>query len=233
MLDERVSEAYSFVLLIDSISYTLFKSNTMQRFSDSHTRCDDAARIARFLIDERFSAELGHLSQARLLFLLSQREVQLRGFPAWAYICRPRVQGAMSAILEDLLAQFAGFDGEDPDFVIRIDAAAWDDLAHTNPAKEFWRALHTAVPDQVDWTIGRERLIFHELLHTYQRLDAEGNPRVSQEDGRPVLALRPHDHEFFSAELEHYGPTVCHAEDAAIAIADGAAVERRRKLRLA
>lgn len=203
----------------------------MQRFSDSHTRCLEAERIGVFLAEQR--DELTHLGQARLLFLMSEREVMLRGWPAAAYICRPRVQGAMSAVLEDLLAQFAPFDGHDPDFVIRIDRAAWDELGHTEPAQEFWRALHMPAPDQVDWTIGRERLIFHELLHTYQTLDQDGAPRVSEDDGRPVLALKPHDHEFFTAELELYGPTVCNAGDAAIAIASGARVENRKKLKLA
>lgn len=205
----------------------------MQRLPDSHTRLDEAAVIARHLVDERFSAELGHLSQARVLFLRSEREVLLHGHRAQAYICRPRAQGAMSAVLEDLLAQFAGFDGFDPDFVVRIDAASWDDLAYTDPAQDFWREQHVSAGDEVTWTIGRERLIFHELLHTYQRTNAEGELMFSDDDGRPVLALRPHDAEYFHDELRFYGPTVCDAGDTAIAIADGSAREQRAKIRLA
>lgn len=205
----------------------------MQRLADSHTRLDEAATIARYLVDERFGPELGHLSQARVLYLRSEREVLLHGHRAQAYIARPRVQGAMSAVFEDLLAQFAGFDGHDPDFVVRIDAACWDNLAYTEPAQAFWRAQHVSAGDDVTWTIGRERLICHELLHTYQREDAEGAPKFSDDDGRPVLALRPHDAEYFHDELRFYGPTVCDAGDTAIAIADGSAREQRAKFRLA
>lgn len=205
----------------------------MQRLPDSHTRLDEAAQIARYLIDERFVDELRHVAAARIWYVRSEREVFLRGHPAHAYICTPRVQGAMSAIVEDLLAQAAGFEGHDPEFVVRIDAARWDDLAYTPPAQEFWRALHVAAPDAVTWTIGRERLVFHELKHIYHRTNKDGELMFNQEDGRPVLALRPHDAEFFHDELEHYGPTVCDAGDTAVAIAAGLASERRRTFRIA
>jgi hypothetical protein len=200
----------------------------MQRFSDSHRVCALAARIAEALV-ERFQAELGHLSQARVLYVLSEREVFQKGWPCLAYICRPRVQGAMSALVEDLLAQFAGFEGHDPDFVVRIDAAAWDAIdKDTEPAATFWVRQGITVPADTDWAIGRERLIFHELKHTYQRLDSDGEPKCSDEDGRPVLALRPHDAEYFHDELEFYGPTVCGAVDTALAIAAGGRNEQRR-----
>jgi hypothetical protein len=196
---------------------------------------EEALAIARYLIDERFSTELGHVAQARILFVRSEREVMLHGHPAAAYICRPRVQGAMSAFVEDLLARFAAplFEGHDPDFVVRVDAAAWDALSYTEPSSEFWRALHVAVPPGATWPVGRERLIFHELKHVRQAVDKDGALRFSAEDGRPVLALQPHDAEFFHDELEYYGPTVCGAEDTAIAIAAGARLETRRRLKLA
>lgn len=205
----------------------------MQRFSDSHTRLESAEVIARHLVEDR--AELNHLRQARVLFIVSQREVKLRGFPAAAYICAPRVQGANAAFFEDLVAQFAAplFDGEDPDFIVRVDAATWDALGHTDPAVQFWRAAHVAAPDTATWGIGQERLLFHELLHVYQRTDKDGALKFSDDDGRPVLALRPHDAEFFHDELERYGPTVCGAVDAAIAIAAGVRFENRRKLQIA
>jgi hypothetical protein len=205
----------------------------MQRFADSHTRLESAELIARQLIAEH--AELSHLQQARVLFILSQREVMFRGFPAAAYIMGTRVQGAMSAFVEDLVAQFASpvFEGHDPDFIVRVDAATWDVLAHTEPAITFWRAAHFAAADTATWGIGQERLLFHELLHIYQRTDKDGALKFSDDDGRPVLALRPHDAEFFHDELERYGPTVCGAVDAAIAIAAGVRFENRRKLQIA
>jgi hypothetical protein len=207
----------------------------VQRLPDSHSRCEAAESIARFLIEDRFATELQHLAQARILYVRSEREVLLRGFPAAAYICKPRVQGAMSAFVEDLLAQFAApqFEGYDPDFLVRIDAACWDALGHTETADQFWRAHHLPAPPAATWPIGRERLIFHELSHIYQRVDKDGAPAFSQDDGRPVLALRPHDAELFHGELECYGPTVCGAVDTALAIAAGGRFEQRRRLQIA
>jgi hypothetical protein len=171
-----------------------------------------------------------------VLFVRSEREVVLRGHPAAAYIGRPRVQGAMSAFVEDLVANFARdlFDGHDPDFIVRVDAATWDALGtQTEPAADFWRALHLAAHADATWSVGQERLVYHELLHIYQRTDKDGALKFSEEDGRPMLALRPHDAELFHGELESYGPTVCGAIDTAIAIAEGARLENRRKLRIA
>lgn len=205
----------------------------MQRFADSHTRLESAELIAVQLIAEH--PELSHLTQARVLFILSQREVILRGWPAAAYIMRPRVQGAMSAFVEDLVAQFAAplFEGHDPDFIVRVDSATWDTLGHSEPAHQFFRAAHLPAADSATWGIGQERLVFHELLHTFHRTNKDGQLMFSDDDGRPVLGLRPHDAEFFHGELERYGPTVCDAGDAAIAIATGIRFEQRRKLQLA
>lgn len=209
------------VFCLEQLSFPL------QRLPDSHTRLLEAERIAQFLIQDRQAGVLGHLNQARVLYLVSEREVIFRGGPANAYICVPRVQGFMAGILEDLLANFARdqFDGHDPDFVVRVDRAAWDTLAYTEPARDFWRARRQFVPDSVEWSIGRERLLFHELKHVYQREDKDGFPRINEEDGRPVLALRTHDVERFHDELESYGPTVCDSIDAALAIAEGARQE--------
>jgi hypothetical protein len=208
----------------------------LQRLADSHTRLAAAERIAAHLVEDRRSNELGFLRSARLLYIRSEREVMLHGHPAAAYICRPRVQGAMSAFVEDLVAGFARdqFDGHDPDFIVRVDAALWDALGtQTEPASDFYRALHLQTFADADWSIGQERLVFHELLHLYQRTDKDGALKFSEEDGRPMLALRPHDAELFHGELESYGPTVCGAVDTAIAIAEGARLENRRKLRIA
>lgn len=205
----------------------------MQRLPDSHRRLEEAERIASYLINDRHADVLHHVAQARLLCVVSERAVQLHGHPALAYICKPRVQGPMSAFVEDLVANFARelFEGEDPDFIIRFDRAMWDELAYAEPAAEFWRARRQFTSESVDWSIGRERLVFHELKHLYQPLDAEGAPRFNQEDGRPVLALRPHDVERFLDELEHYGPTVCDSVDAALAIAEGGRSEQAARRR--
>lgn len=207
----------------------------MARLPDSHTRLLEAERIAQFLMDVGHVDTLHHITRARIWYLRSEREVFLRGTPAAAYICIPKVQGYMTHILEDLVAQAAPFDGEVPDFIVRVDAANWDALSYTEPAKTFWRGRRKPAADDVDWPVGRERLIFHELKHIVQRVDSDGALRFSDEDGRPVLALQPHDAEFFHDELESYGPTVCGAVDTALAIAEGGRQEQaaRRPRRLA
>lgn len=205
----------------------------MQRLADSHAPLPLATTIATHLIERNRPEPFAHLAHARILFLLSQRAVVLRGHAAAAYICGPRVQGPLSDIVADMFAAAAGdlFDGHDPDFIVRVDAVAWDTLADTEPAAAFWRARKQFLPKDVSWTVGRERLIAHELLHVYQRLDKDGAPRTSEEDGRPVLALRPHDAEYFHAELAAYGPTVCGAVPTALAIAHGGRTEAEAEKR--
>ena len=54
------------------------------------------------------------------------------------------------------------------------------------------------------------------------RVDEDtGIPKVSREDGRILTKLRPHDFEFFDAEVRRYGPAVYELDGAAVAIADG------------
>lgn len=203
----------------------------MDRLQDSHTRLHEAERIAQFLLNVGHPETLHHVTRARIWYLRSEREVFFRGTPAAAYICVPKVQGFMAPILADLVAQAAPFDGQDPDFIVRVDAANWDALSYTEPAQAFWRARRRPAADDVDWPVGRERLIFHELKHIVQRVDGDGAPRFSDEDGRPVLALQPHDAEFFHDELESYGPTVCGAVDTALAIAAGGRQEEAARAR--
>lgn len=200
-----------------------------------HSRLGDAERIAQFLVDVGKPDQLRHLSQARIWFVRSQEAVVFRGVAAAAYVCVPRVQGFMSALLIDLVTAAAAdiFEGKSVDFIVRVDADNWDALAYTDDSKAFHRARREPVVPDMDWTIGRERLIFHELSHIVQRTDKDGVPRFDEEDGRPLLALQPHDAEFFHAELECYGPDVCGAEDTEAAIHEGRARQRRAALHVA
>lgn len=129
-----------------------------------------------------------------------------------AFIGQPRVQGPLGALFTWMLAGACAkvLEWDEPDFVIVIDAALWPDLD----------------------AVGQERLMYHELRHVAAVENEFGVPRLDHE-GRPLLKLVPHDAEFFHDEVEKYGVQVCGLEDAAIAIAEGEANQRRRKFRVA
>lgn len=177
---------------------------------DSFALHPEAAAIGAGII--RAYDELGHLSEARLAYVASQPTPMLHGWPCWAFVAQPRVQGPMREWFEWALAGFCApqCEGEVPDFVVIVDAALW-------PSWDGER---------------QERVIYHELSHIIVREDPEtGVPKLG-EDGRPLLRLKPHDYEFFDAEVRRYGPEVCELDRAAAAIADGyRAAERRRRRR--
>lgn len=113
-------------------------------------------------------------------------------------------------LLDELCAPAC--DGNVPDFLIVFDSASWAGLNETE----------------------QEALVFHELCHLYQKETGDGAPAEDKE-GRPLLALRFHDYEFFDTEVRRYGPETCRLVSAALAIADGhrQAQERGRQLRRA
>lgn len=167
----------------------------MLHFPDSFTVGREAADIAARLI--RDGDQFGHLMDARILFLLSARVPMLHGSPCDALIAQPRSQGPLKWLYDSLLAELC--EGEDPDFVVLIDAALWP----------------TWTPEY------RERVLYHELRHVVQTEHSEtGAPRFDRE-GRPIWRLVPHDAEFFLDEVERYGPDVCRLEQAAVSIAAG------------
>lgn len=179
----------------------------MRHLADSYAVLPEAHQLATELIGQ--CDEFRHLSLAQpaILYLLSQPQVFLHGTPAAACIVSNRVQAPqpMKGLAAFLLAQTFS-DGDDPDFLVFFDAATWSVLDLER----------------------RERLVFHELSHLRQRLTDDGELRFT-DDGRPVLALVPHDYEFFDAEVRRYGPIVCDLDTAAVAIAEGHREAQARK----
>jgi hypothetical protein len=120
----------------------------------------------------------------------------------------PRAQGPFSRLFDWMVAQLCASvcEWEEPDFLILVDAAIWPSL---DPMR-------------------KERLMFHELCHVVARENEYGVPRLDAE-GRPMLRLVPHDVEAFEDEITTYGIEVCGLESACVAIAEGAALDRRRR----
>lgn len=160
----------------------------MRHFPDSFTLFEDAQRIVNRLVVE--CGEFGHLQQARIPCLLSQRALVERGRAVPVAVlhgaCYEGANSATRQLNAWLRAMFlrSVCDDEDPDFLILVDAALW-------PAE----------------AIQREHLIFHALAHLEQRTDQYGAPKFG-DDGRPMLRMRPHDIERFESELARYGAVI-------------------------
>ncbi len=178
----------------------------MRQLADSFALAPEAQAIGDRLIAD--VERLAHLGQARLVYMASQPLVTLHGIPSNACVVQPAVQGPLKRWFDWALAGFAApvLEWDEPDFVILIDAAVWGTLDARR----------------------RERLIYHELRHIVARETEYGVPKLDAE-GRPMLRLVAHDIEAFEDEIATYGIEVCGLEDACVAIADGLAVDRRRK----
>lgn len=185
----------------------------MRVFPDSFAPAPDVQAALSLLVAS--CDEFSHLSDARILCVNSQPVPMLRGTPCAAFICSPQVQvSPLRPLFAFMLAQLSAplFDWEPPDFVLMVDAALWPTLDEER----------------------QERLIYHELCHVVARVDEEtGLEKRSQEDGRILLKLVPHEYEFFDQEMRKYGPAVCELEPAAVAIADGHRAAQRRHLHVA
>jgi hypothetical protein len=178
----------------------------VEQFADSFALASEPQAIATTLVADE--PEFAHLGLARLACVFSERALFLHGGSCAALIAVPTyMQGPLRHLVGWLISQFVTplFAGEDPDFLILIDRPFWDSLDAER----------------------RERLIYHELCHVEARETEHGTPRLDQE-GRPMLKLKPHDSEVFHAELERYGVTVTDQEALALAIVEG---ERRRRAR--
>jgi hypothetical protein len=186
----------------------------MHQLPDSYRYAADAQEILARLVLER--PEFGHLTQARVLCVLSERQPMLHGNPCIAHIGAPSVQGPYSWLFDWLLERFLAdpLENQTLDYLVLIDAALWPTF------------------DDVQ----RERLIYHELCHLQPKEDTHGRGIRLGNDGRPLLKVVPHDIEAFDEEIRRYGPRVVGIEDTCVAIADGLAAERARdtpKLRVA
>lgn len=153
--------------------------------------------------------ELSHLAGARIACVGSQRTPMLHGWPVFAFIAPPKVQGPFRTLFEWQIAQLTAplFEGEYPDFLMVVDAPVLGSLT----------------------PVHREAIVYHELLHVVAREHPEtGVPKVGR-DGRLLLRLRPHTFERFEEEFDRYGadPSVLAGIDQ-LALAIARNVKRRR-----
>ena len=93
--------------------------------------------------------------------------------------CMPGVNGALSGLFDQLLEDAVGYW---PDFLITLNEAFWEGASD----------------------LEREILVVHELHHCAQALDKFGSPKFTK-DGGPVLAIKGHDVEEFTAVVARYG----------------------------
>jgi hypothetical protein len=182
------------------------------QFSDSYALFPEAQAILDRLVTDEDQFAHVRLAQARIVCIASARAVMLHGQPCDAVISDGNVQAIqpVKGLCELLISAFVHelHEGETPDYLVFFDAARW------------------SVKDD----LRRERLVFHELCHLQQKLTRDGDPAVDDQ-GRPRLALVPHDYEFFGAELERYGVVTCDLDAVVPAIVTGQAnaAERQRR----
>lgn len=113
-------------------------------------------------------------------FLFRQDEVIRGGRRVLGTCCIPGVNGSLSPLFDWMLERTLG---RWPDFLIILDHDYW----------------YGAGP------LEREILVYHEMLHAYQKRDAFGSPRVSMATGEPVWGIRGHDIEEFNEVVARYG----------------------------
>jgi hypothetical protein len=160
----------------------------MAHFNDTFSLMPEGQQLVRELVER--CGEFGHLTQARIPVLLSQRALVERGraIPVGVLhgACYEGANSATRQLNAWLRAMFLTpiCEGEDPDFIIMVDVALWPAEAEK-----------------------REHLIYHALCHIEQRVDQYGAPKFG-EDGRPMLRMAPHDIERFENELARYGTSI-------------------------
>lgn len=181
----------------------------MERFADSFSLLPEAQSLVQRL---QLLPQLQHTTGARILCVQSQQAVILRGDPCKAFIGPPKVQGPLRHLFAWFLSELARpvLKGEDPEFLVLIDAALWA----------------SSTPPQ------RERTIYHELKHLVVKENGDRDPCL-HEDGRFQLRTTRHDIEAFDDEIRRYGPDACEIESTVQAIVDGAAAARQRGKRRA
>lgn len=145
---------------------------------------DDGENAPRAILERLVAAcdEFVHLREGepRILVLFRNQPKVKGGRAVLGECCMPMVQGSLKTMFEWLMVEQFGFY---PDFLIILDRGWWE-----------------AADD-----VGREALMFHELMHADQATDQYGAPRFNKDTGLPVWRIRGHDIEEFNAVVRRYG----------------------------
>lgn len=174
----------------------------------------DAAAIARFLIHEDAEARFQHVRDARIVYVVQQMTLTVRGQEADACIARATVQG-QHRMLFDCLTSLTFAGGAEVEFIIYFDAAAWA------------RRRENPETGPSGYPVEQEALVYHELCHLVQAETREGEPRFHR-DGRIMLNLKDHDYERFDDEIRRYGPVTLGIEQLGTTFVEGAQAEKAR-----
>lgn len=125
--------------------------------------------------------EFEHLrdGEAVVDFLLRDGEEIKQGRLVLGAVHLPGVQGQLKPVFDWMLRNLLG---RSPDFLVILD-------------RDYWLGADER---------SREILMYHEMCHMIQKVDADGEPRFDDE-GRPVFGLIGHDVEDFIAVVRRYG----------------------------
>ena len=156
----------------------------------------DPRAICARLLDE--CPEFAHLKEGEVgIFWIESLEAMTeKGRHVLGMVHEPKVQGKLNLLFCWMLRMI---HGEDPDFIIRLDAMWWA----------------AATPRE------REILVYHELSHIGHAEDKDGEPKYNEDTGRPVYCIVGHDIEEFSAVARRYGAWSLDLQDFAQALKEG------------
>jgi predicted metallopeptidase len=119
-------------------------------------------------IIEAFPETFEHLVEAEIGYLFTEEEIFSKGTRKSAYAIMPTAMGQNRKLYTWALEKAFGFL---PDALIVADREIWEDLT---------------VAQKV-------ALVYHELRHVAHAHSKAGEPRYSEEDGRPILEIVDHD----------------------------------------
>lgn len=142
---------------------------------------DHPAAYAARLIDD---PEHVHIKdhEVKIEYLLDTGIETKGGKRVLGAVVVPMVQGRLRRLFDQILAEWLDVVGVGVDYLIIIDDDFWRDASDRE----------------------REALIWHELSHIKQDVDAFGSPKFNQE-GKAVMRLVEHDVAAFHSEVERYG----------------------------
>ncbi len=138
-----------------------------------------------------WDAEHGHLSGARIGAIWSNAPCRIRGSVKAGTAEIPRTPQPTWSSQQRYALLHQLFGVELPDFIITLSAPH----AFTYDDREFFALLD------------------HELCHCAIATDEFGAPRFSEQTGRPIWTIRPHDVEQFSGTVERWGMKATGTED--------------------
>lgn len=143
------------------------------------TRSDELENMASAIM-EVFPEVFEHLEEAQIGYLFTGEEIISKGKRKGGYAIMPTAMGQNRKLYTWALECTFGFL---PEALIVVDSEIYEDLTDAQ----------------------KVALVFHELSHLQHAHSKAGEPRYSEEDGRPILEIVDHDVEEFLGTVEVFG----------------------------